>query len=112
MSRLARKTLRAARSLAGRSVRILLRPSLVRRLAARAKQSDTVRRIAIPLLIRFPRLRSGLARLRVLSRSAPSGDIRHPDWPAPLPAEYLNMPASERRVLLDLARSGEPPSHP
>lgn len=77
--------------------------SLVKELGLRARSSETVRRALVPLMIRFPSLRRRLAAL------AQRGvrDIVHPDWPAPLPAAYLHLPLSTRKVLLDLARAAQ-----
>jgi len=82
--------------------------ALTARVAQGAKSSETVRRLVIPVLQRFPALR---VRVQNLSRppqqaAAGSGELTLPDWPHPLPPDYLNMPESARRVLLDLARAG------
>lgn len=76
------------------------------RLLARAKRNEMARRIAIPLLYRFPKLKQVLRRYLgpVAAEAAPSGNIELPCWPDPLPAEFLQMPHSSRKVLLDLAR--------
>lgn len=88
-----------------RAVRALARPVL-----HRAKQSQLLRRLLVPLLLRFPALKR-LARLAV-TPARPPADIHCADWPGPLPAEYLDMPESSRRILLDLARASGAPSHP
>lgn len=101
------------RTLSGRSVRgVLRRNRWIGALAGRAKRSENVRRALIPVLLHFPRLRARLASLDspFIGHTPPASDIDHPDWPTPLPAEYLQLPASARRVLLDLARAGQPPS--
>lgn len=84
--------------------------SAVRPVLQYAKQSEAVRRLLIPMLLRFP----PLARLaRVLAgRARPAADIHLPVWPGPLPAEYLDLPASSRRALLDLARAAAPLDRP
>lgn len=74
---------------------------MIKALAARAKRSEAVRRVLVPVMARFPGLRRRLAALA----QGPAKDIAHPDWPAPLPAEYLHLPLSARKVLLDLAKA-------
>ena len=99
--------------MAGRSARAILRRNgWIRILAGRAKRNESVRRALLPMLARFPHLRARLAALDspFIGHDAPAGDIDHPDWPAPLPAEYLSLPASARKVLIDLARAAQPPS--
>jgi hypothetical protein len=80
-------------------------------LARRAKQKESLRRIVLPVLARFPRLNAHLANVirnpYGVHIERPSGDITHPDWPGLLPAEYLNMSLSSRKVLLDLARASQ-----
>jgi ribosomal 50S subunit-associated protein YjgA (DUF615 family) len=77
--------------------------SLIKKLGMRARGSETVRRALMPLMIRFPSLRRRLAALA----QRRVRDIVHPDWPAPLPAAYLHLPLSTRKVLLDLARAAQ-----
>jgi glycosyltransferase involved in cell wall biosynthesis len=77
--------------------------SLIRRLAVQVKRSEALRRILVPFMMRFPPLRRRLVAL-ANGTYGPAGDITHPDWPAPLPAAYLQMPLATRKVLLDLAR--------
>jgi SAM-dependent methyltransferase len=80
-------------------------------LARRAKQNESLRRVLLPVLARFPRLNAHLANVvrnpYGVHFEQSSGDITHPDWPGLLPAEYLNMSPSSRKVLLDLARAGQ-----
>lgn len=81
----------------------------MRRLAAAIKNSNATRRLIMPFVLRFPTLPGRLA--AVAQRFAK--DIAHPDWPAPLPAAYLRLPQSSRKVLLDLARAAQsPPAAP
>jgi glycosyltransferase involved in cell wall biosynthesis len=77
-------------------------------LAARAKDSQALRRVIMPLVVRFPTL---LRRLMTLGRRF-ARDVAHPDWPGPLPAEYLRLPLASRKVLLDLARAAGDPARP
>jgi glycosyltransferase involved in cell wall biosynthesis len=77
---------------------------LIQQLAARVKRSEALRRILVPLMMRFPPLRRRLVAL-ANGTYGPAGDITHPDWPAPLPAAYLQMPVATRKILLDLARA-------
>lgn len=70
----------------------------------RTKDSTWARRIALPLLKRFPQLRTLLVRL--MEGGAPAtNDVILPDWDGLLPAEYLQMPPLTRKILLDLARA-------
>ena len=75
-------------------------------LVARAKKSRALRRVLMPLLVRFPALPRRLFGLT--QRFA--GDIAHADWPSPLPAAYLHLPVPTRKVLLDLAGATQYPS--
>lgn len=79
--------------------------ALVKGLITRFKGSEALRRVVVPLMLRFPRLRRRLVALANVS-AASTRDITHPDWPAPLPAAYLHLPPATRKVLLDLARAG------
>lgn len=79
---------------------------LIQQLAARVKRSEALRRILVPLMMRFPPLRRRLVAL-ANGTYGPAGDITHPDWPAPLPAAYLQMPLATRKILLDLARAAQ-----
>lgn len=85
----------------------------VRGLLRRTANNALARRIALPLLRRFPGLQGPLRRA-VLGTPAPVVSRRAvlPDWAGPLPADFLDMPESARQVLLDLARAGQPPSNP
>lgn len=73
----------------------------MKRLAARAKNSQALRRVLMPLLVHFPSLPR---RLMTLAQRF-AKDVHHPDWPRPLPAAYLRLPLPTRKVLLDLARA-------
>jgi glycosyltransferase involved in cell wall biosynthesis len=70
-------------------------------LVARVKNSNALRRVLMPLLIRYPAV---LGRAVTLAQRF-AKDITHPDWPGPLPAAYLHLPLATRKVLLDLARA-------
>lgn len=77
---------------------------------ARLRTSPLIRRAALPLLRRFPQLKDALRRLS--SAGTPARNLNRKalaDWPAPLPEEYLDMPESSRKVLLDLARAMQRP---
>jgi len=80
--------------------------SSIQRLAVQVKRSEALRRILVPLMMRFPPLRRRLVAL-ANGTYGPSGEITHPDWPAPLPAAYLQMPLATRKILLDLATPHE-----
>jgi len=79
--------------------------AVARPVLRRARQSELLRRLLVPLLLRFPALQR-LARLARGGAARPRADIHIPAWSGPLPAEYLDLPESSRRVLLDLARAG------
>ena len=78
----------------------------------RLKNSTAARRIVMPLLRRFPALKPLLLRL-VGAATPPVSVSSKPlgDWPGPLPEEYLHMPQSSRKVLLDLARAAQEQTH-
>lgn len=76
----------------------------------RAAQSEALRRLLIPLMLRFPVLKR-LARMAAGGQRPPE-DIHLPVWAGPLPAVYLDLPASSRQALLDLARAATPPDRP
>jgi SAM-dependent methyltransferase len=79
---------------------------------ARVKNNSLARRIALPLLDRFPALRRPMR--HVMGSGAPHIPVSSKplaDWPGPLPEEYLHMPQSSRKVLLDLARAAQEQTH-
>jgi hypothetical protein len=83
---------------------------IVRGLHARLRNSSVLRRIALPLLRRFPQLKALLRRFA--ATGAPPRQVNRKalaDWPGPLPEDYLDMPEASRKVLLDLARAMQRP---
>ncbi len=72
----------------------------------RAKSSNLARRIVLPVLYRYPQFWGTLRRMAEgkLANPGLSGATLAPDWSRPLPPEFARMPASARKVLLDLAR--------
>jgi FkbM family methyltransferase len=79
-----------------------------------AARIQWLRKIVLPAMQRNPGLNGRLRRLAGITptpAAAPpeTGELFLPEWPGPLPIEYLMMPASSRAVLLDLARGGLPP---
>ena len=84
---------------------------LVRPLLRRAAHSEAVRRLLIPALLRFPILKR-IARIATGAGQRPAADIHLPVWAGPLPAVYLDLPASSRQALLDLARAATPTDRP
>lgn len=92
-----------ARKLAGRGVRSVMR---------KAANLQWARKIVLPAMQRHPQLNVALRRVAgTLPPPAPTVDLILPEWPGPLPAEYLMMPASSRAVLLDLARAANAAAH-
>lgn len=69
------------------------------------------RRLVIPAMQRYPAFGTAVRRLAgTTPPAAPLVDLIRPEWPGPLPAEYMMMPAATRAVLLDLARGGQLPA--
>lgn len=94
------------------------RPGSLRALQKRIKHSNVARRIALPLMRRFPVLERPLRRL---SDSRLPPPVAQPAGPPPLqgadahillPHDFAAMPESSRHVLLDLVRAGMPPTPP
>lgn len=87
-------------------------PGTLRALQKRIKHSTLARRVALPLLRRFPMLEHPLRRLSD-APLPPAPQV--PAGPAPLqgadadillPPDFATLPESAREVLLDLARTG------
>lgn len=72
--------------------------ALARRLLSRLGASEPLRRLVLPLLTRFPALRSRLAQI---GRGAPPRDVA-------VPAHLINLTPAERAVLADLTRAPDP----
>ena len=78
----------------------------LKELLRRAKSNSLARKIVLPVLYRYPQLWGPLRRLaegKTGRRTAPAAALA-PGWSGPLPAEFGSMPASARKVLLDLAQ--------
>lgn len=106
-----------APSAAGQAVATELAPGSLQSLQKRIKHSTVARRIALPLLRRFPLLERPLRRLSDAplppAPAAPAGPppLQGADAAILLPECFANMPESSRQVLLDLARAGQSSSH-
>jgi FkbM family methyltransferase len=88
---------------AGRSVRALLRPGLLRRLALRVTASERLRRLLIPVLLRFPALRRRVSALLAAAKEVQAAPL--PPALAAIPEELRALPVSVRGVLADLRRA-------
>jgi len=87
---------------AGTMLHVLRRPHLMRSTVARLSRNQTLRRILIPVLLRFPSLfRRISVQLATIKQTAPA------PLPADVPAvpdELRGLPVSVRTVLTDLQR--------
>jgi len=84
-------------------VRALRRPHPLRRAANRLRTSERLRRLLIPLLLRYPWLgRRVAATLATVSQRAPASAAAGAE---PVPEELRALPASVRSVLADLHRA-------
>lgn len=88
---------------AGYVVHTLRQPDLARRVAGRLTRIEALRRLVIPVLLRFPRLgRRVQASLATLKQLPPEP---LPEGVKPVPDELRPVPASVRLVLADLQRA-------
>lgn len=89
--------------LAGAVVRGLRRPQRTRRIVTRLTRSESLRRLLIPVLLRFPalnrRVQSSLAAIKQL----PPEPL--PEGVKPVPDELRGLPPSVRKVLGDLQQA-------
>ncbi|NNG22943.1 FkbM family methyltransferase [Telluria aromaticivorans] len=96
------KITRPVRAL-GNLVHSLRRPELVRRILTRLTRNEALRRLLIPVLLRFPplgrRVQASLAALKQL----PPEPL--PEGVKPVPDALRGVPASVRGVLADLERA-------
>lgn len=72
------------------------------------------RKMAIPVLRRIPHVDARMRRVMYpdgppAPEAPPNNDLHLPIWPAPLPAEFAQLPLTARKALLDLA-GGAPAS--
>ena len=95
------KVTRPLRAL-GRVLRALRRPGLARRLVTRITDNERMRRLLIPVLLRYPalgkRVSSSLAAIKAAPEPAAPGA-------AAVPEELKGLPVSVRAVLGDLQRA-------
>jgi FkbM family methyltransferase len=88
---------------AGKLARALRRPELARRVVLRLTSSERLRRLIIPVLLRFPGLR-----VRVSALLAAAKEPRNQPLPpalAAVPEELRALPVSVRSTLADLQRA-------
>ncbi|KFC63325.1 FkbM family methyltransferase [Massilia sp. LC238] len=88
---------------AGRVVRALRRPGLARRVVTRVTRNERMRRLLIPVLLRYPALGQKVSSsLAAIKQAAPE-----PAAPgaAAVPEELKGLPVSVRAVLGDLQRA-------
>lgn len=89
--------------LAGALARALRRPDRTKRIVVRLTRNETLRRLLIPLLLRFPAVnRRVQASLAAIKQPVPEP---LPEGVKPVPDELRGMPASVRRVLGDLQQA-------
>jgi hypothetical protein len=88
---------------AGRAARSLARPGLLRRITLRMTSSERLRRLLIPLLLRFPGLRRRVSAFLAAVKE-PQAAPMTPALAA-VPEELRALPASVRGVLADLRRA-------
>lgn len=84
----------------GGVVHKLRRPDLGKRILLRARNDERVRRIVVPLLLRYPALARRSSALMAQARSAV-----HPPSAVDVPEELRALPVSVRDVLADLRRA-------
>lgn len=87
----------------GTLVHKLRRPDRVRRIVQRLTRNESLRRLLIPLLLRFPALNRRVAMsLATIKQPAPEP---LPPGVEPVPDDLRAYPASVRKVLVDLQRA-------
>ncbi|MEH6436547.1 FkbM family methyltransferase [Massilia sp. DD77] len=89
--------------LAGRLVQALRRPQRLRRIVTRLTRSEALRRLLIPVLLRFPALNRRVSASLSAIKQTPPEPL--PEGVAPVPDELRGLPASVRAVLADLQRA-------
>jgi FkbM family methyltransferase len=87
----------------GRLTHALRRPNLARRVVLRLTASERLRRLIIPVLLRYPGLRRRVSALLSTIKEPQSAPL--PPVLAAVPEELRPLPASVRSVLLDLQRA-------
>ncbi|UVW28142.1 FkbM family methyltransferase [Massilia sp. H6] len=88
---------------AGLAVRTLRRPDLGRRVVARLSRVEALRRLVLPVLLRFPRLGLRVQVILAAIKQLPPEPL--PEGVKPVPDELRPVPASVRMVLSDLQRA-------
>lgn len=88
---------------AGSLARKLRQPNLAKRVVTRLTRNESLRRLLIPILLRFPALNRRVAMgLATIKQVAPEP---LPPGVDPVPDELRTLPASVRSVLVDLQRA-------
>jgi len=93
---------------AGALLHSLRAPHLPQRLIKRVTRIELLRRLLIPILLRFPALGRRVAVTLVAVKQAVPDPL--PPDVAPVPDELRGLPASVRAVLADLQRARNPPT--
>ncbi|WP_020651809.1 FkbM family methyltransferase [Massilia niastensis] len=89
--------------LAGRLVHALRRPQRLRRIVTRLTRTEALRRLLIPILLRFPALNRRVAASLAAIKQDPPAPL--PEGVPAVPDELRGLPASVRAVLADLQRA-------
>jgi len=88
---------------AGSLARKLRQPNRTKRIVTRLTRNETLRRLLIPILLRFPALNRRVAMGLATIKQVPPEPL--PPGVAPVPDELRALPASVRTVLVDLKRA-------
>jgi FkbM family methyltransferase len=88
---------------AGTLVRALRNPALARRVVLRVTASERMRRLLIPVLLRFPGLRKRVTAMLAAVKEPQAASL--PPSLAAVPEELRSLPVSVRTVLADLQRA-------
>lgn len=89
--------------MAGSVAHALRRPQRLRRIVMRLTRIEALRRLLIPVLLRFPALNRRVAASLSAIKQTPPEPL--PEGVAPVPDELRALPASVRAVLADLQRA-------
>lgn len=87
----------------GRVLRALRRPGLARRVVTRVTDNENMRRLLIPVLLRFPSLNKKVSSSLAAIKQVVPEPVAHAD--AVVPEELKGLPVSVRAVLGDLQRA-------
>lgn len=88
----------------GRVARALRRPGLARRVVTRVTKNERMRRLLIPVLLRYPSLGQKVSTSLAAIKQAAPEPVAHADAGA-VPEELKGLPVSVRAVLGDLQRA-------